>query len=57
MEHLFDVEIAKQYGVNAAVVLRHLQFWIIKNKTHNQNFHDGRTWTYYSVSAFTKIFP
>lgn len=57
MEHLFDIEIAKKYGVNAAIILRHLQFWIIKNKAHKKHFHDGRTWTYYSVKALTKIFP
>lgn len=57
MEHSFDIEFAQKYGINAAVVFRHLQFWIIKNKTHSKNFHDGRTWTYYSVKAFTKIFP
>lgn len=57
MEHSFNIEIAEKYGVNAGIVLRHIQFWIIKNKTHGKHFHDGRTWTYYSVSAFTKIFP
>lgn len=57
MEHSFNIDIAKKYGINAAIVLRHIQFWIIKNKSHSKHFHDGRTWTYYSVSAFTKIFP
>ena len=57
MEHSFNIDIAKKYGINAAIVLRHLQFWIIKNKSHGKHFHDGQTWTYYSVSAFTKIFP
>ena len=57
MEHSFNIVIAQKYGINAAIVLRHLQFWIIKNKTHGKNLHDGRTWTYYSVSAFIKIFP
>lgn len=57
MEHLFDVDIAEKYGVNAAIVLRHLQFWIIKNKAHNKHLFDGRTWTYFSVRAFTEIFP
>ncbi len=57
MEHSFNIEIAQKYGVNAAIVLRHIQFWIIKNKTHNKHIHDGRTWTYYSLNAFTKIFP
>ena len=57
MEHSFNIKIAQKYGVNAAIVLRHLQFWIIKNKTHGKHLHDARTWTYYSVSAFTEIFP
>ena len=56
MEHSFDILTAQKYGINAAVILRHLQFWIIKNKAHGKNFHDGRTWTYYSVSGLTKIF-
>ncbi|MBW8041715.1 MAG: hypothetical protein FVQ85_17195 [Planctomycetes bacterium] len=46
MEHSFDILTAQKYGINAAVILRHLQFWIIKNKAHGKNFHDGRTWTY-----------
>lgn len=57
MEHLFNVEMAKKYGVNAAIVIRHLQFWIIKNKSNKKHLHDSRTWTYCSVKAFTKIFP
>ena len=57
MEHLFNVETAKRYGVNAAVMIRHFQFWIIKNKSNNRHFHDGRTWSYCSVKAFTGIFP
>lgn len=57
MEHLFNVDIAKEYGVNAAIVIRHLQFWVIKNKSNKKHLHDGRTWTYCSVKAFTKVFP
>jgi len=57
MEHLFNVEVAKKYGVNAAILIRHFQFWIIKNKTNKKHLHEGRTWTYCSVKAFTKIFP
>lgn len=56
MEHLFDVEIAKQYGVNAAIMIRHFQFWIIKNKANGKHLHDGRTWTYNTVQALAEIF-
>ncbi len=57
MEHLFNVEMARKYGVNAAIVIRHLQFWIIKNKSNKKHLHNGRTWTYCSAQAFTKVFP
>ncbi len=54
--HLFSVEMAKKYGVNAAIMIRHFQFWISKNKANGKHQHDGRTWTYCSVKAFTEIF-
>lgn len=48
---------AKKYGVPAAVLYRHFQYWVAKNKTNGVNYHDGRTWTYNSVRAFTDQFP
>lgn len=57
MTHSFDVEIAKEYGVNCAVILQHLYFWIAKNKANDRNFHDGRYWTYNSIKAFSDLFP
>lgn len=32
MMHSFDVEIAAEYGINAAILLQNLDFWIAKNK-------------------------
>jgi len=55
--HLFSVEIAKEYGPNAAIMIRHFQFWIAKNKFNGKHQHEGRTWSYCSVKAFTEIFP
>lgn len=57
MKHLFDVEIAKSYGIDVAVFLENLSFWIIKNQANKEHFHDGRYWTYNSLDAFTVIFP
>jgi len=57
MEHLFDTGIAQKHGVDAAILIRHLQFWLIKNKADKRHQHDGRTWTYGSVRSFSKIFP
>lgn len=57
MTHSFDVEIAKVYGVNAAILLNHIVFWVQKNQANRRNFYDGTYWTYNSRSAFAEIFP
>lgn len=57
MEHSFDVMLAQKYGVNAAVLLKHFEFWIAKNKANGQNYFDGNYWTYNSRKAFAELFP
>lgn len=57
MEHSFDVEIAKEYGVNCAIILKNIHFWVMKNEANEKHFHDGRYWTYNSVKAFSILFP
>ena len=56
MEHHFNVEIAQEYGVNAAILLSNLQFWIKKNEVNGENFFNGTYWTYNSVKAFSELF-
>lgn len=55
--HSFDPEIAKQVGVNAAVIYQNIYWWCEKNAANGKHFHDGRFWTYNSVSAFDDLFP
>lgn len=57
MTYQFDVDIATQYGVNGAILIQNVSFWIIKNKANHKNFFEGRYWTYNSISAFEKLFP
>lgn len=57
MEHSFDIEIAAEYGIECAILLKHLYFWIKKNEANDENFFDGRYWTYNSVKAFSVLFP
>jgi hypothetical protein len=57
MEHSFNVNIAKQYGVNIAIFLNNIAFWTFFNLATNKNIHDGLCWTYNSYDAFLKIFP
>lgn len=57
MEHHFNCEIAKMYGIAEAVILNHFEYWIEKNKANEYNYFDGTYWTYNSVKAFKEIFP
>lgn len=57
MQHNFDVEIAKRYGVLEAIILQNIFFWIEKNKANRTHYYDGNYWTYNSNKAFAEIFP
>ena len=57
MKHIFDVELATEYGVNCAIILENLHYWIVKNEANGTNFHDGRYWTYNSRRAMAELFP
>ena len=57
MQHSFDIEVAKEYGIEEAVILNNLYFWIEKNRANGQHFYDGYYWTYNSVKAFNELFP
>lgn len=57
MNHSFDVELAKLYGVDAAIMIENFRFWIAKNKANGRHFYDDRWWTYNSVKAFSELFP
>ena len=57
MHHYFNTEIAKEVGVNAAVILENIAHWVLKNKANDKNFYDGHYWTYNSRKAMTALFP
>lgn len=57
MQHSFDVAEATKYGIEKAVILNNLRFWLEKNKANNINSGDGYYWTYNSASAYAKLFP
>ena len=57
MNHSFDIDLAQKFGLNEAILLENIRFWIQKNRANESHFHDGRTWTYNSVAAFREIFP
>lgn len=57
MQHSFDISIATKYGINVAIFLSNLSFWIQKNMANKKHFHEGRYWTYNSVDAYSILFP
>ena len=57
MTHKFDINIAEELGVNAAVIYDNIEWWCRYNEVNNNNNYDGRYWTYNSISAWTELFP
>ena len=57
MEHSFDIDIAKEYGILEAILLKHIYYWIEKNKANGKHFYEGKHWTYSSINAFAELFP
>ena len=57
MIHTFDVNIAVEYGVNAAVLLQNIGYWIKQNEANEMNYYDGYYWTFNSRRAYKELFP
>lgn len=57
MKHIFDVDIATEYGINAAILFENICYWIKQNEANETNFFDGDYWTYNSKKAFAELFP
>ena len=57
MFHSFDVDIAKEYGVNAAIVFQDMGYWCEHSRINNANFYDGLYWTYNANHALQEHYP
>lgn len=55
--HIFDTDVAVKYGVNAAVLLQNIGYWIKQNEANGTNYFDGKYWTYNSRRAYRELFP
>ena len=49
--------VAERYGFEEAVFLHSIVYWYRTNRANDNNFRDGRWWTYNSIKAFEDIFP
>lgn len=57
MIHVFDTDVAQKYGINAAIILQNIGYWIKQNEANQTNFYDGRYWTFNSKRAYGELFP
>ena len=57
MDYSFNGEIAQIYGVDEAVFIHNLYWWIAKNEANGRHYYDGRNWTYNSMRALSELFP
>lgn len=56
-KHAFSVEAASIVGINAAILLEHISFWVHQNAAAGRNIRDGAAWTYGSVREIAERFP
>jgi hypothetical protein len=57
MEHYFNTDVAKDCGIEEAILLHNFHFWLSKNAANEKHFHDGLYWFYNSKKAFVDLFP
>ena len=57
--YLFDEQpilankaLARELGLNEALVMQQINYWIEINKRSVKNYHDGKYWTYNSIRAW-----
>ncbi len=55
--HLFDTDVASEFGIPEAVIFNNIAYWTIVNKANEKHFYEGRYWSFNSVKAWGRIFP
>lgn len=53
----FDPDVARDVGVEEAIMYSNLQFWCVHNKANGRHHYENRYWTYNTYSAFVELFP
>jgi hypothetical protein len=56
MTYQFDPVHAENYGVNEAIMLHHLLYWLKKNNAEKKNHFEGNVWIYNSCKKLSETF-
>lgn len=56
MEHHFNIDIAKLLGIEEAIFIHNMYYWITKNAANKKLFFDGSYWTYNTKQAYAELF-
>lgn len=54
---ILDKKLAKAIGLNQAMILQQVHYWLEKNKKDGRNLHEGRYWTYNTIDEWQEEFP
>ena len=57
MMHSFNVELAKVYGIECAIILHDIYYWVKYNEVRDSNLVNGRHWTYNTRKSMAYHFP
>lgn len=57
MYHNFNIKLAERYGIEGALLLDCIYWWIHKNECNEEMIKEGRVWCYMSAKGFNKYFP
>ena len=54
---VLDKHMASIIGLNEAIILQQVHYWIELNKKNGRNFHKGKYWTYNTYEEWHEQFP
>lgn len=53
---VIDKKLAKTIGLNQAMILQQVHYWLELNKKNKINFHEGKHWTYNTINEWQEEF-
>ncbi len=56
MRHYFDVDVAKECGINAAIIYENIKFWVTHNEKNGKNLKEGKYWMYSTQKELSEQF-